>query len=60
MGEGMKLILDAVIVHCPACEHQYFRPPQLPLPAGSPLTCEQCGGSVYFAELLSQVDAAAA
>jgi hypothetical protein len=57
----MKLILDAVTVHCPECQHQYFRQPSQPLPAGSPLTCEECSREVYYMELLSQAaDGAAA
>ena len=58
-GELVKLILETITVHCPACEHVYFRPPPQPLPPGSPLTCEQCGHEVYYAELLSQIEAAA-
>ena len=58
MGEGMKLILDCVVVRCPACQHEYFRPPLLPLPPGSPLTCQECSNEVYYTELLGQAEAA--
>jgi hypothetical protein len=54
MEKGMKLILDAVTVSCPACRNQYFRMPLQPLPPGSPLTCEDCSREVYYSELLSQ------
>ena len=55
----MKLILDAVTVHCPECRNQYFRSPAQPLPPGSPLTCQECSREVYFMELLSQAADAA-
>ncbi len=54
MGKGMKLILDAVTVHCPACQNPYFRMPLQELPPGSPLTCGECSREVYYLELLSQ------
>lgn len=54
----MKLIVDCIVVHCPACGHEYFRPPLLPLPPGSPLTCGECSNEVYYTELLDQVEAA--
>jgi len=50
----MKLILDAVTVHCPACQNPYFRMPLQELPPGSPLTCGECSREVYYLELLSQ------
>jgi hypothetical protein len=56
----MKLILDAVTVRCPACQHPHFRPPAEPLPPGSPLTCEECSREVYYLELVTQAAAAAA
>ena len=59
MENGMKLILDAVTVCCPACRNQYFRMPLQELPPGSPLTCGECSREVYYMELVSQAADAA-
>jgi DNA-directed RNA polymerase subunit RPC12/RpoP len=52
----MQLILDAVIAKCPGCGHRDFPPPASPLPAGSPLTCGNCGAKVYYSQLAQQAE----
>jgi len=52
----MTIFLDAIKICCPTCNHHDFRPPAAPLPAGSPLTCGECGQQSRFADLLAYVE----
>ena len=53
----MQLILEAVVVKCPACGHREFRPPDQPLPPGSALTCASCGAKSFYRDLEEQAKA---
>jgi len=50
----VQLILEAVVVRCPACGHRDFRPPDHPLPLGSALTCGNCGAKAFYRDLEEQ------
>jgi len=52
----MTLILDSIKARCPRCGHVDFAPPARPLPPGSPLTCAKCSATVFYEELLEQVE----